>query len=148
MAQPDIIVYSPENKPALIVQIKAIKEGMPDELERTRRALMDAYKSSVAAHYLVVQRNGLFLWEKGAVAGTPAKHASLKSVLREYAASISDPEASLRRDGLEIIVRSWLDDLAIGIRSPKSNVEADQLLVSSGIYKEIRDGRVESEFQQ
>jgi hypothetical protein len=148
MAQPDIIVYSPENKPTLIVQIKAIKEGKPDELERTRQALMDAYRSSEASHYLVIQRNGIFLWKKGAAAGTLPEHASLKSVLREYAASISDPELSLRRDGLEMVVRSWLDDLTIGIRSPKSNVEADQLLVSSGIYKEIRDGRVESEFQQ
>jgi hypothetical protein len=40
-----------------------------------------------------------------------------------------------------MIIYSWLDDLAVGIREPDPEAEADQLLVRTGIYDDIREGR-------
>jgi len=133
MSARDIIAYSPDEQTVLVVEIKSGKEDTPEQLERSRRQLMADAASLEAAFLLLAQRNGLFLWKKDAAPGTKAEFASVKSVLRDYASSVADQAETLRKPEMEMVVHSWLDDLAIGIRTPKADSEADQLLVRTGV---------------
>ena len=140
----DIAAYSPDHRQVLIVEVKSSKDSGPHHLECIREALMSGSDENVQ-FFVLAQRNGLFLWKKGAGAGTTAEFASVKSILNDYAASLPDQEESIRKPGLEIVIHAWLDDLALGIRQPKQDSEADQLLVRTGAYNQIREGRIVAE---
>ena len=148
MSLHDIAVYSRDDRQVLVVEIRSSIASEPEQLERVRQALMDDTASQSAQFLLLAQRNGLFLWKGSAVRGAKAEVASVKSVLRDYAESVPDREETLRKPGLEIIIYSWFDDLAFGIRKPKPESEADQLLVTAGVYDLIRSGRVVMEHVQ
>lgn len=141
----DLIVYSSDERQVLVVDVTSGKDSAPVQLERVRRALMSEPGSQQAKFFLRVQPNGLFLWKAGATAGTAAEFASLKSVLRDYAASMVKREETLVKDAMDIVIYAWLDDLAFGIRKPKADSDADQLLIKSGVYDQIRGGRVSGE---
>jgi len=142
MSPYDITAYSPDNRQVLIVEVKSGKDSDPQQLERVRQALMSVIEAQSVQFFVLAQRNGLFLWKKGASTGTDAEFAPVKGLLREYAASLPDQEEIIRKPGLEMVIHAWLDDLALGIRQPKPDSEADQLLVKTGIYDQIRQGRV------
>lgn len=144
MSRYDIAAYSPDHRQVLIVEVKSGKDSAPHQLERIRQALMSGSDQNVQ-FFVLAQRNGLFLWKKGAGAGTTAEFASVRSVLNDYAASLPDQEESIRKPGLEIVIHAWLDDLALGIRQPKPDSEADQLLVRIGAYTQIKAGRIVAE---
>ena len=145
MSLHDIIVYSSDEHPVLVVQVKPGKDDAPEQLERFRRSLEADVTSQNALFLLLVQRNGLFLWAKDAPPGTSAQFAPVQNILREYAASVADQAESFRKSEIEMVIHSWLDDLALGIRMPKTDVLADQLLVKAGVYDRIRHGRVVAE---
>jgi len=145
MSLRDITVYASDDRPVLVVEIKGHKDASRENLERLRRSLASEVHEVKPRFLLLAQRDDLFLWDLTSKVGAQPQVASAKSVLRDYAKSVPDPEHSLRKDGLQMVLRSWLDDLALGIRKPRADSEADQLLVSSGIYQDIRQGRVEAE---
>jgi hypothetical protein len=122
---PDITVYSPDARQALVVEIRPTVASDPDHLELVRRALMEDIASKNAQFFLLAQRNGLFLWRGGAGSSRKAEIASVRSVLRDYARSLQNREELLRKPGLELIIFR-LDDLAFGIRRPKADAEADE----------------------
>jgi hypothetical protein len=141
----DLVVFSSDDKPLVIVEVKGGKDTSPQSLEQVKQQLL-TYATHIPAQYLLaVFRSGLFLWEKQDEQNHAPRHASARSLFREYASSVAEPEDRLRTDGLRILVHAWLDDLAIGIRKPKADSEADQLLVDTGIYEKMKRGRVATE---
>jgi hypothetical protein len=142
MSLHDITVYSANAGPLLVVEVNGSKNSAPDQLERLRRILMSGSDTWGADFFLIAQNNGLFLWRKGAEPGTEAEFASIKTLVREYAPSIADRDMLIPKDGMEILMYAWLDDLVLGIRQPQLESDADQLLVRTGVYDRMREGRV------
>jgi hypothetical protein len=141
----DLMVFTSDDKPLVVVEIKGGKDTSTPALEHARQQLQLLSTQRPAPYLLAVFRSGLFLWLKKDEHPREPLRASIKPLLMEYAGSVPDRENSLRAEGLQILVHTWLDDLALGLRQPKADSEADQLLVSSGIYEKMQRGRVTAE---
>lgn len=144
MAFHDLVIYSRDKQPVVAMMIRAGKLSTPDQLEFFREVLMDPSEANEARYYLLLLRHDLFLWRETSRPGENPEQTSLTSVLRAYAPIIAGPDDFLTAECLLIAMHFWLDDLAVGIRKPKPDCEADQFIVRTGIYDEIRDGRVDS----
>jgi hypothetical protein len=141
----DIVVYSSDRRPALIVEVKASKEASPDLASALRKDLLQRDPLLSESFFLLAYSTSLFLWDKNAPADAKPTTATAKDVLRDYGGTSVDREQGPSPESLTIMLYFWLDDLAAGIRKPKEASEADQLLVRNGVYERIRQGHVERE---
>lgn len=141
----DIVVYTADAQPLIDVEVKGGKESSPERANAVRNGLPSNSPGRNARFFALAYRSGLFLWEGSSSPHSLPSWAPLKDVLRDYARSVKDPDENLRIEGLSLVLHSWLDDLAAGIRKPKPASEADQLLVRLGIHEQMRLGRVTTE---
>lgn len=141
----DIVVYSSDRQPALVVEVKASTETSSDQASALRRSLLQRDPVLGESFFLLAYSTSLFLWEKNASADAIPRTAAMKDVLRDYGGTSADREQGPSPESLTTMLYFWLDDLAAGIRKPKEASEADQLLVRNGVYERIRQGRVERE---
>jgi len=143
MTSLDIVAYSRDHRRMLVVDCKMSKESSPESAARLRRNLMQHELLDEAPFFLLAFPTGLFLWKGEAKSDElPAFSAPAKPVLRTYLGKAAEDDANIRRASLEIALCSWLSDLVIGVRTPEANNEADQILVQSGLYEQIRHGEV------
>jgi hypothetical protein len=83
----------------------------------------------------------LYLWRKETPSDAlPDFIASPDSIWRAYVGELAMGPEGIRAEGVEIAVSFWLNDLACGIRKLNSRSEADQMLVRSGLYEQMRCG--------
>ena len=141
----DIVVYSNDRRPVLVVEVRAAKETSPERASTLRQDLLQRDPLLAESFLLLAYSTYLFLWEKNAPADAKPRTAAVKDVLRDYGGASADREQGPTPEGLTMMLYFWLDDLAVGIRKPKQASEADQLLVRNGVYEQIRRGRAERE---
>jgi hypothetical protein len=141
----DIVVYSSDRRPALVVEVKAAKETSIDRASALRKNLLQRDPLLSESFFLLAYSTSLFLWDKNAAADARPRTAAVKDVLVDYGGTSADREDGPSPESLVTMMYFWLDDLAVGIRKPKETSEADQLLVRNGVYERIRHGRVERE---
>jgi hypothetical protein len=141
----DIVVYSSDRRPALVVEVKAAKETSPERASAIRNNLLQRDPLLSESFFLLAYNTSLFLWDKKASADAKPRTAAVKDVLRDYGGASADRDEGPSPESLMTMMYFWLDDLAVGIRKPKETSEADQLLVRNGVYECIRHGRVERE---
>jgi hypothetical protein len=138
----DIVVYSNDSKPVIVVTIKGGKETSPEHASTVRQCMLQQHELSEHAFFLLAYKTSLFLWQKDAPAEASPQIAPVKDILRDYGGKSADREHGPRPESLETTLYFWLDDLAAGIRTPKMTSPADQLLVQAGAYKQLRAGHV------
>jgi hypothetical protein len=136
----DIVVYSSDKRPALVVEVRATKDASPERALAARQHFLQRDPLLRERFFLLASSSAIFLWEKNASADAAPKTAALKDVVRDYGGKSADRKDGPSPEGLLIIMYFWLDDLAIGVRKPKETSDADQLLVSNGVYERIRNG--------
>ena len=142
----DIIAYSTDHRPVLVVECKGGKETSPGNAARLRRNLLAHELIPDAPYFLLAFSTVFFLWRDKTPADQPPDFsASARSVLREYLGKLAEDAAATRGESLQLALVSWLGDLASAIRQPDPGSEADQMLVKSGLYEKIRSGEVKSE---
>lgn len=137
----DIVVYSSDRRPALVVEVWATKDASLERALAVRKDFLQRDPRLRKRFFLLAFSTAIFPWEKNAPADAPPRTAALTDVVRRYSGASADREEGPSPDGLRIIMLFWLDDLAVGVRKPKEASDADQLLVSNGVYERIRNGR-------
>jgi hypothetical protein len=139
------IVVSKEDRPVLMVEIKAGKETSPTAAARFRRNLIENKMVADAPFLLLAFKTSLFLWRKETSLDEPADFtAPIKPILEFYLQSHHD-NPYIGEESIQIAVHSWLRDLAIGIRQPDPASPPDQMLLDSGLYNEMYSGDVRPE---
>jgi hypothetical protein len=142
----DIIAYSMDHRPVLVVECKGGKGTSPENAALLRRNLLAHELIPDAPYFLLAFATAFFLWrEKTPADELPDFSASARSVLREYLGELAEKAPATRGESLQLALVSWLGDLASAIRQPDPGSEADQMLVKSGVYEKIRRGEVKSE---
>jgi hypothetical protein len=135
----DLTVRAADRRPILAVAITGRVGADREDIELFRELLMSEEGGEEIPFFLLAEGDRMFLWRKGDGPYIDAEIALVEPLVREYAPSGVD--TPLSKDGMNILIYAWLDDLAMGIREPRPESEADQLLVRSGVYDEIRGGR-------
>lgn len=148
-AQADIVVFSRDKRPILIVEVKDTGAyTTPESAAGVRRSLMAHSLLPDAPFFMLVTAFDLFLWPKNlAPRDPPGFTASSLSILNHYASHRSNRVKPGRGGALDIVIFSWLSDLASGIRSPSADSPADHMLIESGVYQQIQGGTADYEVQ-
>lgn len=141
----DLVVLSSDRQPVLMVECKSYIDASPQSAAQFRRNLLAHDMLPPVPFYLLVYPRILYMWKGGAEADRPPDFsASTDSLLRRYTFSQLNQADTPRRESLDLVVHSWLGDLASGIREPEDDSDADQMLVRSGVFEQIKDGTVSS----
>jgi hypothetical protein len=141
----DIAVLSSAGWPALIVECKGGNEVSAEGAARFRRNLLAHELVPDVPFYMLAYPNYLYLWKReSAPDSLPDFQAPSASILKDYAPRLSTHPSNVQGSSLELVMLSWLSDLAAGIRGPNPTFAAEQMLLDSGLYKIIRDGKVTS----
>lgn len=140
--RPDIVVYSPDGEPRLIVEIKR-HVGASEEWARTlRRNLLVHGVLPAAKYFLLALPDRFFLWKDGDDDPEAMPHFTASTqVLKPYLGDWK-PEG-LTDESLQLVIKSWLSDLAHGQLTPEEVPDHLQWILYSGLYDSIRDGRVD-----
>ncbi|MEJ0039104.1 MAG: hypothetical protein WDO68_24120 [Gammaproteobacteria bacterium] len=72
----DIVVYSSDRRPALVVEVKAARETFPDRASALRRSLLQRDRLLGESFFLLAYSTSLFLWDKNAPANAKQKTAA------------------------------------------------------------------------
>lgn len=149
ISRPDIVVYSPDHEPLLVVEIKGAPKSDEYWGAKVRRNLLAHDAIPPAPYFLLVVSDRLYLWEneisKDAV--LPGYSADTKTVLHEYLPKWKNPSqhGSVSGRGLELAVRSWLSELTTSDGRALLDETANTWLQGSGLPEKIRTGEVRSE---
>ncbi len=138
-ATADITVYSRDRRSVLAVEVKGLSAPTAQGAAGLRRDLLLHQLLPEATFFLLVYSTTMFLWRKETPpAAPPDCSASAEAVFKDYRAAMS-------KGALQIAVFNWLSTIASGIREVDPASPAEQMLVQSGLYGEIRHGNVQFE---
>jgi hypothetical protein len=141
--QSDLTAISPDGRPVLAIECKGGNTVSAESAAVFRRNLLLHKQIPTVPFFMMAYPRTLFLWRLETPAeGDPDFQAPTESILLDYAPQLSAPAFSVQQSSLEIVIQSWLADLIAGIRQPKQASKAEQMLVSAGVYDQIRNGSV------
>lgn len=140
----DVVVFSKGKEPVLVVEIDAARGTTPASAAQFRKTLVENGLVENTPFMLIATRTTMFLWRRDTRLGDEADFAvPIKPVLQRY---LKTPHDELRlSESIEILVHGWLQDLAIGIRTPDTAVAPDKMLLDSGLYELMHFGYVRFE---
>jgi len=140
-AEADIVLDTP-TKRLLLVECTWMKEPSLAKATKLRDSLAELWSTDFEYFMLALQTD-LYLWRKAAIAGSePRFTASATQIWRDYLGKLADDPEALRSASMVIAVGAWLNDLAHHATKPDSGSEADQLLLRSGLYDQMKGGVV------
>jgi hypothetical protein len=142
----DIAAYSPNRELVLLVEVKWSKDSSQEGAVFFRRNLRNHGMLTDGPHFLLANRNNLFLW-KGSSGpdAEPDFRGPAKPVLKKYLGDIAETEVGAGPESVELAFKLWLTDLARGSQLPDPESAADRMLVDSGLYQQIKGGEVRRE---
>lgn len=148
-ARADIVVFSKDKRPILVVDVKDTRAYTTRESAAgVRRSLITHGLLPDTPFFVFATRSQLFLWPQNVdPRDPPGFTAAIDSILDDYASHRPNRPKTSRGGALEIVIFSWLSDLASGIRSPSPGSPADHMLLESGVYEQIQGGTVDFEVQ-
>lgn len=114
MFDPDIAVTSPDGRPLVDVEVKALLGRGPEWAAELRNRLM---RPSPPPYFLLAMPERLFLWrnEGDSSERLPDLELQTESVLKRYfPAHWTTPEQWNSGEVLELAISAWLNDLAWG----------------------------------
>jgi hypothetical protein len=144
--QYDIAGYSFDRQLVLIADVKAGKETSEENAAHFRRNLLAHGLLAEVPYFLLAYKTQFFLWKGTRDADSrPDYKAAAKPVLEKYLGEIGESARGPGSESLEIAVKSWLSELASGVRAPDTLFAPDQMLVESGLFERLKGGEVLSE---
>lgn len=139
----DILLESPTGRRVLLVECKAVIHSSPKSAAHLRRNLLFHSAGTSAAFFMLATPSALYLWNEEAQPDElPLFSSDSKQVLREYLGPLVDRSGGPRGESIERAIASWLSDLAGQLRKPEATSQADQMLIASGLYEQMKDGVV------
>jgi hypothetical protein len=138
----DLVLESPRGRRVLLVKCKWAMKFPPEHAAYFRQALSEMWDFD-APFFMLAFTGGLYLWKQETATGAlPDFMASPESIWRAYVGTLPPGPNGIRAEGVEMAVRFWLSDLAWGIRKLDMHSDADQMLVSSGLYEQMPNADV------
>jgi hypothetical protein len=146
-APADIAVFSKDRRPILIVEVRdGSMYATAQSAAGLRRSLMGHNLLPDVPFFMLATPIRIFLWRSNAQPGAyPSYSATAKPILDSYGSRHANREKSVHGGALEIVLFSWLSDLATGARGLSADSEADRMLLESGLYEEIQGGTADFE---
>ncbi|MFC0134923.1 hypothetical protein [Massilia eurypsychrophila] len=148
--QPDIAIYSPDQKLVLVVEIKGTPKSDDAWAATLRRNLVAHGAVPAPAYFLLVVSDRIYLWKNVFCddAVLPSYSEDTRTVLHKYLPQTkkTDQPDTVSKTGLELAVRSWLRDLTAK-GANVDEVDPGNWLRRSGLYETIRRGEVRDECQ-
>ena len=145
--QPDVVVYSSQDKPQLVVEVKN-RPGSSDEWARQmRRNLLAHALVPVTPYFLLVLPDYIYLWRSKDLANIenpPDYKVETQVVLADYLQSLSRPLREISEYSLELLVNSWLRDV-VNLPQLVQDDPGQRWLIESGLYNAIQKGSVTAE---
>jgi len=138
----DIAVFSKDRRPVLVVEVKdSSMYSTAESAAGLRRSLMAHHFLPDVPFFMLATPIQISLWRGDAHAGAyPNYSAAAKAVLDSYSSRHANRDKPVRGGALEIVMFSWLSDLASGVCALSPDSEVDRMLVESGLYERIRGG--------
>ena len=148
-SRPDFVVYSPDHKLQLVVEVKGTPKSDPGWAAKLRRNLLEHEALPQAPYFLLVLPDHVYLWSHASRhdAPLPDFQADTRQVLKRYLEhwEASQHATPLSERGLELAVQSWLSDLTRSDNWTQFEAQSNAWLDNSGLVRSIRTGIVESE---
>jgi hypothetical protein len=146
-APADVAVFSKDRRPVLVVEVKG--SGMYPTAQSAaglRQSLMAHDLLPDVPFFMLATPIQIFLWHGDAPPGAyPNYSAAAKPVLDSYGSRHANREKPVRGGALEIVMFSWLSDVASGARGLSPDSEVDRMLLESGLYEQIQGGAADFE---
>ncbi len=140
---PDFLVFSSHDKPVVAVEVKANRQADDRWAEHFWRNLVTHAIVPSSTSFLLVLPENVYFWRVSSGGQQPQKpqKASTQEALGPYL-GVHSP-AELAEPTLELAVKSWLTDL-MGSASMPSSSSTGRWAAESGLYDDIRGGRIRS----
>lgn len=146
--RPDIAAYSPDNELVLIVEVKNHSGASQEWVIQMRRNLMDNSAIPQSRFFILAMPDYFYLWKNTSLRDEEAEpdyKIDAREALRPYIERTSLSLDNISEQGLELLVASWLSDLANSDLSGKRANPEFEWLFDSGLYESIRNGSVRME---
>jgi hypothetical protein len=143
--RPDLVIYSRDNEPSLIVEVKNKRAVSESWARDFRRNLLAHGGFPRAPYFLLVTPDQLYLWSPGSdgLDAPPDASASTRDTLKVFLDAL--PSERMDEVSLEMVTHAWLSSLA-GPSLARDDVRRQhEWLVDSGLFDSIEGGHVELE---
>ena len=140
----DIVVDTPWRGRVLIAEVTWFKDPSIARAVDFRETFSPFWTTD-PDYFMLVLREHFHLWRRETpLDGPPDFSGPIHKVWSKYLGELAkDPEALISQV-MEIAIWAWLFDLASGVRQPDPESEADQVLLTSGLYGLMKHGSVDS----
>jgi hypothetical protein len=144
----DIVAFSPDGKPALVVEVKSKVKADAAWAAKMRRNLAAHGGMPEAKFFLLAMPDHFYLW-KDRVADPaevePAYDIDPTYILRPYFERTGLSPGSVSRDAFEFLVYGWLGNLLQSEDLPKELAENEGWILESGLFDELKGARLACE---
>jgi hypothetical protein len=145
-ATTDFIVRSIDNRPQLVVEVKAKRQSDPAWAASLRRNLFAHAHIPPAPFFLLALPDRFYLWKDAALDVIPPDFdVDASELLSPYVKELSVSLPDLTEQSFEIVIRNWLDDVIANNETNWSKSQATTQLRRSGLYEAIKDGLVDTQ---
>lgn len=145
----DFVVYSPDHKLQLVVEVKGTQGSDAKWAAKLRRNLLAHDAVPNAPYFMLVLPDMLYLWSGASDKDAPPPnfYAKTRTVLAQYLSHSGGaaPSTSIGERGLQLAVHSWLSDLTKPESPEKLNAALPEFLTTSGLAERVRTGFVKVE---
>jgi len=143
----DIVVHSPDDNLQLVVEVKNKTEAGAAWAAQMRRNLFAHSILPQSPFFLLALPDRLYLWKDGASSTTVMPPDYEIDSLPFFAPYLMDTNLSLddlSESSLELVVKSWLNDVVNADLTEQTAASHEKWLFDSGLYRAIRNGSVKS----
>jgi hypothetical protein len=141
----DLAVYTPDGELLLVVEVKNKRNASPEWAAQMRRNLLVHGMIPATPYFLLALPEYFFLW-KGARPGIdvipPDYMIETAQALAPFVTPSTLPLNGTSEYGLQILVNSWLHQIATFDLSDSATTPAVKWLFDSELYQAIRNGTV------
>ena len=143
----DLVAFGPQGDPALVVEVKSIREADAAWAAKMRRNLAVHGGLSPARFFLLALPDRFYLW-KDNVDSTdevaPAYAIDPSELLRPYFEKACLSPETVSSEAFELLVANWLDNL-LEQEPTDASQKAGQWVSESGLLDQLKGGRIEYE---
>ncbi len=142
MYKPDIVVYSVDKTPQLVIEIKTKKGASPEWATKLRRNLIVHGVIPASPFFLLILPDHLYLWKDSSSMEVllPDYVIDASPILTPFLKATNLSLNTISGEGLELVVDFWLNEL-IDSELPDDKTGFDWLY-ASGLYEAIKNGSV------
>lgn len=140
----DFIIRSPKNGTQVIVEAKSKTPASTDWAIRMRRNLIAHGALPPVKFFLLALPERFYLWKDSPPEqAAPTFEIDAKGLLQAQAEKLHIPLSDLRGQSFELLVQSWLEDVANS--SEPAVVDSGNWMVKSGFLNVLHHGIVEAQ---